>query len=133
MCFKILLVLLNSVGCSRKWPLNCPSAVGAATAGPCCLSLDPSADIVGLPESASVSSHAAQQQHHTRARTALASQRRYMSYVCCVTATVDLQGLGLSPDQTQRGVGSNPTSSETPELYRLSSDLLVRSKTSTDS
>lgn len=73
MCFKILLVLLNYVGCSRKWPVNCPSAVGAATAGLCCLSVDPSADIVGLPESASVSSHTAQQQHHTLARIALAS------------------------------------------------------------
>lgn len=42
--------------------------------------------------------------------------------MCVVIATVNLQGLRLSSIQTQHGIGSNPTSSETPELHRLSSD-----------
>lgn len=122
MCCEILLVLLNYVGCSRKWPVNCPSAVGAAAAGLCYLSGDPSADSTAA-----------------RISTGLFPYRTTAASDTCEELSVVLFWLStcrnsetLSPNQTQNRIGSEPKSSHSPGLYSGELSLPGFFRTGTD-
>lgn len=104
MCCEILLVLLNYVGCSRKWPVNCPSAVGAAAAGLCCFSGDLSADSTPA-----------------RISTGLFPYRTTAASDTCEELSVVLLWLSnCRTSETKPRIGLVLKSSQTPGLYTSS-------------